>query len=380
MIATFGSPAMAHIAKLAGVAKAAQVPVLLIPYGKHFPPGADPIPNLHIYDKGPDLYMDPVKAACKTARRMGVTHLVFLHPLRPLIADDVQALSGAIRNQPEAVIVGRSDAVHRRASRIARLGSRMANFFYRLQTGHQLDDVSSGVCVIPLPVLELLRWSRRPELFMVQAPVKAAWAGVDIEQVSLSGQRGAVGRSSQGRAGSAIAGGVLRLHLTMRAITPWPHQKIKVDPSKAGEKISVFHPLRSIKTLLTENTTPWQLSLATAMGVFIGALPLIATHTIAILFVAGYFRLNKVAALTASQLCMPPLVPAICIEAGYFLRFGKLLTEISLETLGYQALERLYEWFLGALLVGPCLAILTGGVVYGLAALTSRKIHSTRLG
>jgi hypothetical protein len=69
--------------------------------------------------------------------------------------------------------------------------------------------------------------------------------------------------------------------------------------------------LLSIKTLLTENITPGQLAMAGALGVFLGSLPLIAVHTIAILFAAGYFRLNKVAALAASQLCMPPIVPAL---------------------------------------------------------------------
>jgi uncharacterized protein (DUF2062 family) len=101
--------------------------------------------------------------------------------------------------------------------------------------------------------------------------------------------------------------------------------------------------------------------------VSLGALPLFFFHTLAILFVAGYFRLNKIAALAASQLCMPPIVPAVCIETGYFLRHGKFLTEISLETLGYQALERIWEWLLGSLLVAPVIGLATGVFVYALA-------------
>jgi uncharacterized protein (DUF2062 family) len=153
-----------------------------------------------------------------------------------------------------------------------------------------------------------------------------------------------------------------------------PHPKIVSDSNEPNKKISVIHPFRSIKTLLTENTTPWQLCLATAMGVFLGALPLIAVHTIVILFAAGFFRLNKVAALAASQLCMPPIVPALCIEVGYYLRFGELLTEISIETLGYQAVDRIYEWLIGSLLLGPGLAVLAGTVVYLAAVIIRRKL------
>ncbi|MCP4373519.1 MAG: DUF2062 domain-containing protein, partial [Deltaproteobacteria bacterium] len=87
-------------------------------------------------------------------------------------------------------------------------------------------------------------------------------------------------------------------------------------------------------------------------------------HNIAILFSAGYFRLNKVVALTASGLCVPPLVPALCIEAGYFMRHGTFLTEISIKTLGYQALERIFEWLIGSLILAPIFAVLVGGIIF----------------
>ena len=73
---------------------------------------------------------------------------------------------------------------------------------------------------------------------------------------------------------------------------------------------------------------------------------------------------------------MPPIVPALCIETGYFLRHGSFLTEVSLKTLGYQALDRLLEWLLGALLLAPLLAGLAGGLVWILAAAISAKAKS----
>jgi len=165
----------------------------------------------------------------------------------------------------------------------------------------------------------------------------------------------------------------LNFHWAMRSITPIPHKKVVDAQEGNGQKISVWHPLRSIRTLLTENLTPRKLAWAVALGVFLGTLPLIAFHTVTILFAAGFFRLNKAAALTASQLCMPPIVPVLCIEAGYFLRHGHFLTEISVQTLGYQALERIWEWLLGALLVAPVLAVLAGGMVYWVGQVFRRR-------
>ena len=120
-----------------------------------------------------------------------------------------------------------------------------------------------------------------------------------------------------------------------------------------------------------------RLAVAAGLGVFLGTLPLLFCHTIAILFVCGFFRLNKVAAVSSSQLCMPPLVPALCIELGYYVRHGHWLTELSLQTLGYQALERIYEWFLGSLLLAPLLALLGGALTYLLARMVQREDAET---
>ncbi|MCA1765407.1 MAG: DUF2062 domain-containing protein, partial [Desulfobulbaceae bacterium] len=107
-----------------------------------------------------------------------------------------------------------------------------------------------------------------------------------------------------------------------------------------------------------------QLASAAWMGVFLGALPLIAIHTVAIIYVSHRLHLNKLTAITASQVCMPPLVPVLCIEIGYFMRHGSLLVDLNWETMVVQIHYRLWEWLLGSLLVGPLLGLLVGGVLY----------------
>jgi uncharacterized protein (DUF2062 family) len=329
--------------------------------------------NLHL-PRNRHTNQGPVQSAVNAAHHLGMTHIITLDPVRDLSQDDLSTMAAAIQRDPGAVFVGRPEPGAQGSAPRIGLKRRLGNFWYRLQTGLQLDDARSGVYIFPLSVIDLLSLSARPSMYRIQAPVKAAWAGAEIKQVTLSGFRESSLPHSGGRrmSGHAIGQWLMTLHLTMRAITPLPHPKIVTDTGQPHKKISVIHPLRSIKALLTENTTPWQLCLATAMGVFLGALPLIAVHTIVILFAAGFFRLNKVAALAASQLCMPPIVPALCIEAGYYLRFGELLTELSIETLGYQAVDRLYEWLLGSLFLGPVLAVLAGAVVY-LASVVIRR-------
>ena len=61
---------------------------------------------------------------------------------------------------------------------------------------------------------------------------------------------------------------------------------------------------------------------------------------------------------------MPPLTPALCIEAGYFLTHGCFLTEFTMETLWRQLGDRILEWILGSLVLAPVLASLTALAVW----------------
>ncbi|RTZ97550.1 MAG: DUF2062 domain-containing protein [Deltaproteobacteria bacterium] len=308
------------------------------------------------------------QTAVREARRLNKTHILVCDPENVMSPADFERLSNHTRNHPDAVVIGhrKSPADYLPASqRIRRWG---ATFLFRLQTGIHLDDPGCPVRVYPLWVFDCLKIRRRCVGLDAEILVKAAWAGIPIRQVSLETPFGITheGKSFGPGLGQKIAGVALHIHWIMRSITPIPHRKVVIDEKRQGQKVSIWHPLQSIRALLTENLTPVKLAWAVALGVFLGTLPLVALHTVTILLAAGFFRLNKAAALAASQLCMPPVVPALCIEAGFFMRHGYFLTELSVNTLGYQALERIWEWLLGALLLAPVLSLLLGGLAYGL--------------
>ncbi len=315
-----------------------------------------------------------ILTAAAEARRLGMTHLVTLDADGQHDPRDVPRFLAAITAEPEAVIVGLREFDTGNVPASSRFGRSFSNFWLRLQTGVKLGDVQSGFRAYPLFVLEQLPLRETHFSFEVEVLVRAAWAGVALRDVAISvyypPAEERVSHFHKGWDNLRLT--LLNTHLTLRSVLPWPHRKIVAAPGGA-ERISMLRPIQSVRALLTENTTPGRLAAAAALGVFLGALPLIACHTIAILFATAFFRLNKVAAISASQLCMPPVVPALCIEVGYFLRNGRFLTEISLETLGYQALERLYEWLLGSLVLGPVLAGVVGSVTLALAMTIRRQ-------
>jgi uncharacterized protein (DUF2062 family) len=315
-----------------------------------------------------------IMTAARLARGLGMSHIVTIDADGQHDPADFPRFAAMLAAEPPAIVVGARNFDTANVPGSSRFGRKFSNFWLRLQTGKTLSDTQSGFRAYPLAVLDGLKLRERHYSFEVEVLVRGAWAGVPLREVPIfvhyppPGER--VSHFKAFRDNLRLT--LLNTHLTLRSVLPWPHRKLVADDG--GElKVSVLHPLRTIKTLLTEHATPGQLATAGGVGVFLGALPLIACHTLAILFVCSFFRLNKVAAVGASQLCMPPIVPALCIEAGYYLRHGTFLTEISLETLGYQGLERLYEWLLGSLMVGPLLALLTAGIIFVMAQFLLRS-------
>lgn len=139
-------------------------------------------------------------------------------------------------------------------------------------------------------------------------------------------------------------------------------------------RLLLLHPVRLINILLAEHASPRSLALAGAFGSFIGTLPAFpGLHTVLVYAGARQFKLNRVLALGANQLGFPPVIPALCIETGYYLRHGTWLTEVSMRTLGREALQRLLEWGIGSLVVGPALALVVGTAVWLLATFIQRR-------
>ena len=315
-----------------------------------------------------------ILSAVQTAREHKKSHILILENDETYTIGDLQKIISAVQNYPDSIIIGKRNFKNSNESSLLRLWRHISNFWLRLQTKQALKDSTSSLRAYPLYIFDHLKFYQKGSAFELEILVKSSWANIEVKEMELDRYY----RSAHPKGGffkilwNVCYMTILNIHYTMRSVIPIPHRKILVQEDK-NEKISIFRPLQSLKALLTENVTPKELAAAGGLGVFLGTLPLIGVHTMFILFASNFFRLNKVAAVSASQLCMPPIVPALCIEAGYYMRHGRFLTEISLETIGYQAIERLWEWFIGSLLLAPLFSIIIGLLIYLSAVLIQRK-------
>ena len=315
-----------------------------------------------------------ILTAAAEARRLGMSHIITIDADGQHDPANISRFIPVIRENPLAIVVGKRIFNNKTVPFSSRFGRSFSNFWLRVETGYSLKDTQSGFRAYPVILLEWLKLHEKRYSFEIEVLVKAAWAWITLKEVDISvyypepGKRISHFRPFMDN----LALTVLNTRLTIRAILPIPHRRF-IEAKDDAEKITILRPVKSLKILLGKNISPKQLATSGGLGVFLGSLPLIACQSLVILMTANFFRLNKYAALGTSQLCNPPIVPALCIEVGYFIRHGRFLTEISLRTLGYQGLERFFEWIIGALIVGPILGILMGGVIYIATFLLKKK-------
>lgn len=257
----------------------------------------------------------------------------------------------------------------------SKFGRRFANLWFRIETGKSLDDCQSGFRAYPVEHLSKLNIAGRRYNFETEVLAKLVWGGLEPRTVDIKVRypEKSENRISHFRTFvDNIRISWTHTKLVTRRLIPVPHRKLVSRKPETGSLDLLFHPVKFIKKLLKEHATPMGLSTSAAVGVFLGALPLIFVHTLVILFVTTRLHLNKIMAVASQNICMPPVVPFLCIETGYFFLNGKWLTEASMDTLVIHLPHRLFEWLLGSLIIGPILGILSWIVTYIIASRLSR--------
>ena len=303
-----------------------------------------------------------IRSAAAFAESGGFTHIITIDADAQHDPADLPLFLQAITQAPSTLWVGARRFPSENVPFSSRFGRAFSNFWFKVQTGQGLADTQCGFRAYPVCLFSSLHFTETRYSFETEVLVKSAWAGFAVADISISVVYPPKNeRISHFRALSDnVRISLLNTRLTMRSMVPLPQKRYAVD---AEGRVSALHPLRSLRLLLREET-PGRVGASVGLGMFLGMLPLVGVQTITLLLLAGRLRLNKAAALAACQLCTPPIAPALCVEAGHYLRHGAFLTEISWQTLGHEAPQRVGDWLLGSLVMAPLAAVLLGPLVW----------------
>ena len=245
-------------------------------------------------------------------------------------------------------------------------GRDFSNFWVRLECGQILPDTQSGYRLYPVDFLESSRFLTRRYSFEVEVLVRGRWAGLPLLSTPVSvyyppaDQR--VSHFHKFKDNLRLS--CLHGYLLTRSLSPWPHRRLfRLEPA-AGPRHSIFQPARFFKALCCEHSSAGELAAAVWLGIFLGALPIIPFGIAATAYACQKLHLNKLAAVGASNLCCAPFVPFLCIELGHYLVYGRFWLQFNRHTLLDQLHHRLWEWLLGAILIGPLLGAIGALLAY----------------
>lgn len=315
-----------------------------------------------------------ILSAAAWAGERGFTHLITIDADGQHLPEELPMFFEAVSREPLTLWVGYRDFSASNVPSSSAFGRAFSAFWLRVQTGVPAPDVQSGFRAYPVGLLRHLSFSESRYSFETEVLVRAAWAGFRLGSLPITvyypPRSERVSHFDKVKDNIRIS--LLNTRLTVRALVPLPFTQHETGE---GGKISARRPLASLRILLGASNTPGLLALSTFVAVLANMLPTPGFQSLLLLFLIGWLRLNRVWSLAVSHLCWPPLVIALCIEAGHFIRHGEFLVEISWQTLGREGLERIWEWVVGGIFFGPFFALFCGGAVYLAALYLNRQLN-----
>ena len=273
---------------------------------------------------------------------------------------------------PDSLIVGARNLDPERVSRGSRFANRFSNFWYRFLTGVKLTDTQTGFRLYPLARIKDMKFFTRKYEFELEVLVRAAWRRINVTSAPIRvyypprEERISHFRPFTDFARISLLNTVLVL-IALLYIKPFSFLKY-LNRENIREFISKH-------ILLTEDTNI-QISLAVALGIFTGILPIWGFQLILAIGLAHLLRLSKFITAVAANISIPPNIPVllylsyitggIVMGTGSNIKFSSNLTVKSFET-------NLIQYVLGSLVLAVVMGIATGLITFILLKLFRKK-------
>ncbi len=297
------------------------------------------------------------------------------------LPEDLPQFLKLLEKEDDLLLVGCRDFNAPEIPSGSRIGRKIANFWFLVETGKKCGDCQSGFRTYPVRALRKMKLLTRHYNFETEVITRGAWGHLKIQDVPIR-----VIYPERGRRVSHFRPwldnlriSLIHTHLVGLRLLPF-RQPDLTEGRYAPELDFRRHPFLSMKKILLANPEPLPLATAAALGTILAVLPLPGLHSLTIAYCCARLRLNVVMGLAIQNLFNPPFTPVLCVEVGHFLRHGTFLTEVSMQTLWHEIHLRAWEWLLGSLVLAPIFALLTGvGTFLTASALRRRRVRSKHL-
>jgi uncharacterized protein (DUF2062 family) len=366
-------PCFNHAATISAVARAGQnfCPVIVVDDGSTQPlpelPGCEIIRLEKNSGKGAAL-----RAGFLRAIELEFSHAITMDADGQHFAEDLPKFISSAELQPDALIVGVRDFFAAGCPTHRRRSNAVSTFWFRVETGVRLGDTQCGFRCYPLPLAKNLKVKSGRYAFELEFMVRASWIGTPIVAVPVKCTYADGIRNSHFRPVKDLA------HITLMNIGLVLQSWFVPLPLRAawscGEKKGF---VRIAKEFFSDHAhEPFKLASAVAVGLFCGIAPLWGVQMISTVALAHWLRLNKVVALLASNISIPPVIPFILygeLVLGHRLCTGGALN-FSRQEISWSLVRQYFgQWCVGSLILATALATLGFIATYGITRLIKKK-------
>lgn len=306
-----------------------------------------------------------LKTGLREAARLGYAYAITIDSDGQHYADDIAVFVEAAEQSPNTLFVGARNLQADNMPSKNTFANKFSNFWYWAETGIKLTDTQSGFRLYPLAGLADTHFITSRYEFEVEVLVRAAWKGIKVANVPIkvyyppADER--VSHFRPARDFTRIS--ILNTYLVLVALLvyyPW----------------RFLHALTwtNIKRFVRNNITHspesnLRMSLAIGWGVCCGILPAWGYQMWIALAVAQVARLNKVLAVMASNISIPPMIPFV-LFGSYVVGCQLLGNPVSLlfsEVTFDSVMVNLWQYVLGAcvlaVVAGVCVWLISWAVL-----------------
>ncbi len=222
-------------------------------------------------------------------------------------ADDIPVFIDRIEQVPDSLLIGARNLTADNMPSKNTFANKFSNFWYKVETGQTLSDTQSGYRLYPLHKIQDIRFITRRYEFEVEVIVRAAWRGVNVENVPIKvyyapeEERVSHFRPLQDFTRISILNTVL-VTVALLFYYPW-----KFLRSLTFSNIKNFFD----KQIIHSSDSNARMAMAMGWGIFCGIIPIWGYQMIFAGFTAHFMKLNKIVALVFSNISIPPMIPFI---------------------------------------------------------------------
>lgn len=306
------------------------------------------------------------------AKEAGYRYAITIDSDSQHFASDIPEFIKAIEQTPDALLVGARNLNSDNMPGKNTFANKFSNFWFTLETGLKLTDTQSGYRLYPLYRMNLQKFYYTAKYeFELEVLVFAAWQDTTVRNIPVhvyyppQEERVSHFRPFQDFTRISILNTVLVLITFL-----W------IKPRDFFRKLSWRNCKRFFSDhLIHSKESNIKITAAIMLGIFMGITPIWGYQMLVTLLLAHLLKLNKVIAIVATNISLPPLIP--------FLLYGSYITgckvldrpiDLHYNNISFENVKSVIEQYLiGSIIFATVCSLLAGFIAISLLSACKRS-------